>query len=494
LDGDGNLAKTFSDAYYSICLPAPCSLHYDFSALPSHSDCVNNLVARMGTGSGGRKRSRREREKLLAEGLVDNAVAKEAQIRALGTAINPNVPDSALFVEDRAGVNLKDALKPTTSLSKRALRKIPKHRRSEHALAANEENKAARIACPGRKAQRGVAGVDLAILKKRSFPCLADKARLAAMIPRGEEDVWETELAGQVHASKSKIQKSMEARLHAPVRATVSILTPDNGISVNPHNNAHQDALGVAVASQIDLMDRAKWEKDAIMASPAVLLEPDIYVADDISEDDDDGSDGDRSGGNTFTDRSRASFQRFAGGAPERKTRSERNRASRRRQAEALHIRKLARVRQAHQVDKIDELCALAEVEVRKLEGVDAAERRQKAENALLLDPSAAHAMPRVKKLAGVRVPTERDASTVPLSSDLAESLRAVGMPKVNPLLRDRFLSLQRRGFIEPPPAIFKERAQAKKDRLREEQRDKLIRKGRGSRSNLTYWRKARKR
>jgi Nop53 (60S ribosomal biogenesis) len=296
------------------------------------------------------------------------------------------------------------------------------------------------------------------------------------------EDVWGSELAVEVQAAKSKVRKSVEARLHAPVRASVSILAPDNGISINPLDELHQDALGMAVAAQYDRLDNAEWAKAAITPKPSVLLEPDIHVADDQSDENGDG--GEEVGGDMLV---------FAG-APERKSRSERNRAARRRQAEAQQVRRRARVNQAKQIDNIEELCAMADVEVRKLEGGEAAARRRRAQKLASLNRDPTRAAPRVRKLAGVRVPTENAVSSVPLSSDLAKNLRAVVMPKTNPLMRDRFLSLQRRGFIEPPPAIAKERAQARKDRVREEQRDKLIRKGRGSRSNLTYWRKPRKR
>jgi hypothetical protein len=351
----------------------------------------------MGTGSGGRKRSRREREKALAAGVIDDAVAKEGQIRALGTAVNADVPDSSLFVEDRAGVKGKDALRQTAGgrLSKKALRKIPRHRRSEHALALDPEKQSGRVSVPGRKAQRDIAGVDLAILNKRTFPKRRVLMESGTRELKVAEDVWGSKLAVEVQAAKSKVRKSVEARLHAPVRASVSVLAPDNGISINPLDESHQDALGMAVAAQYDRLDNAEWAKAAITPKPSVLLEPDIRVADDQSDEDGDGS-----------DEISKDMLVFAG-APERKSRSERNRAARRRQAEAQQVRRRARVNQAKQIDNIEKLCAMADVEVRKLEGGEAAARRRRALELASLNRDPTRAAPRVRKFAGVRVPTE---------------------------------------------------------------------------------------
>jgi Nop53 (60S ribosomal biogenesis) len=441
----------------------------------------------MGHGGGGRKRARQAREVALVAGAADSRAKAAAERRALGTEVSVAAPSAALFVEDRARLTKADIRRQEHAVSKKSTKRAvaPRARKSERG--ANAPGAAALpLQTPGRKAKR--LGVDAMIVKKRSFVSAAVKnsaLQAAAHKERVpvEEDVWTSKLAEQVAAAKSKERERVETIFNAPVREKVHVLAPDNGISINPLHEAHQDALGEAVAAVIAKRDVAEWEANQLKFDPAVLLEDDIHVADDMDDDGDDTVfDGEEDAARIAAVAANAAVQ-------ERKTRRDKNRASRRRTAEALRVRKLIHARISDQIANFDQVSAVAEVASRRLAGEMAAARKEELQKILAADgveANQARALHRV--LGGEKVPTEKDAAHVPLSSELSENMRSVGMPITNPLIRDRFLAFQRRGVIEPVGVIRKEAILAKKEKIRFDQSDKRIRKGRGSKSNSTYW------
>lgn len=443
----------------------------------------------MGTGGGGRKRARIARDTALAP--------PRGEARDGGQ----------LFVVDRtkatkevlAGQNAKDA----RAEKRRMRRGIVKVRKSEYAASTKgDDGKRDRAgAIAGKKKKKfDIAGVDMELLQNRKFVGPEERKRRNiddAKKLKLDEDVWESDLVANVGAAKSKVRKNVEVKLNRPVRDTAALLRPDDGESVNPMLEAHQDALGEAVGMEIARVDKIKWEEKALRFDPKILLDKPLHVAEDFSDDNDDI--GDKTGnanagsGDHMTD---SEIEIVVSKLSQvRRTRRDKNRASRRRTHEALRVRKATHSKIAQQIVDLDRLAAEADVEARKLQGAQA-EAALLIENAALVADGvdAAAARPMHKALGGVRVPTEKDFKAVPLSDDLSSNLRSVGMPVANPLVRDRFLAYQRRGFIEPPMVILKEKKQARKDKIREDQRDRMIRKGRGSRSNMTYWRKPRKR
>jgi hypothetical protein len=344
-----------------------------------------------------------------------------------------------------------------------------------------------------KKKKFAVAGVDMGLLEKRSFVRRAERVRRQVeereKKAAGVGDVWESGLVEEVEAGKSKVRRAVEQKLNVAVRGSAAVLRPDDGESVNPLFEAHQDALGEAVAVEVAKQDQARWEADQLSFDPKVLLDRELHVAEDFSEDDK----GEEAGDGAMTDAADVVVSRLGG--QERRTRRDKNRASRRRTFEAQRVRKATHAHIAEQIADLEALDAAAAAEATRLAGSAAAAAKAAAAAAVVADGvDEAEARPLHAALGGVRVPTERDLRAVPLSGDLAGELRGVGMAVVNPLVKDRFLAFQRRGMIEPPLVIVKERKQATRDRLREEQRDKMVRKGRGSRSNMTYWRKPRKR
>lgn len=439
----------------------------------------------MGSGNGGRKQRRKQREREIADAIVDRRVTKSAQERTLGTAVDSQVPDSSLFVLDRTKLSRKQIVaeeRLTNAILRKQRRGAPKVRRSERsAVAGGGSVPMTAVSCPGKKAKRGVASVDMNIIQRRDFPMKGVEKTIKKRAGPAKMDLWE---ARDGTESKSKTRKAVEVKMNLAVKTSTQVLVPGDGMSINPTLEAHQDALGEAVAEDVARKDRERWISESLRFDPAVLREPDIQVADDQSDSDSNG--GEEEG---------RSADPVARVFPERKTRRERNKDSRRRQAEAVRARKLARVQQLMQIDHLEQIQEEAALEARRLEGVDAAERKKANEEARKLDANL-EAAPVHAALGGCAVPSEKmvDSAAVPLSSDLAENLRQVRMPGENPLLKERFLSTQRRGLIEPPDVIKKEKKQAKKDKRRAELKDPLIRKGRGAASKLTYWRKPRKR
>lgn len=447
---------------------------------------TSRLVAStgMGTGGGGRKRARIARDTALAPPRGGDGGGGQ------------------LFVVDRtkatkevlAGQNAKDA----RAEKRRMRRGIVKIRKSEYAAVAEgdggKRSQAGAIA--GKKKKKfAFAGVDLGLLENRKFVGPAERARkniLEAEKMKVSRDVWSGELAVEVDASKSKERKNIECQFVRPVRATAALLRPDDGESVNPMLEAHQDALGEAVGMEISRVDKLKWEQRAIRFDPKILLEKPLHVASD-DDDVDSSEEATVPEANRVTDAETEVIVHKLDRP--RRTRRDKNRANRRRTQEALRVRKATHAKISEQIDQLDKLSAEADAEALKLQGADAKAAQAVEQAALAADgKDAAAARPTHKALGGVRVPTEKDLNAVPLSDDLSSNLRSVGMPVSNPVVRDRFLAYQRRGFIEPPAVTLKEKKQAKKDKIREEQRDRMIRKGRGSRSNMTYWRKPRKR
>lgn len=441
----------------------------------------------MGASGSIRKRRRRAETSALLNKIADNANAKSGQIAALGVVVNSETPNDDLFVEDRkkpSREQLQEEERAKLAAERRQRRRLPKPRKSEHGVSGCTTIKPLPVSCPGKKLRKDISHVDKGIIAKRHNIMAESKNSGAKKVndaASSQCDLWASELARKVDGSKSKVRRNIEAKLNKSVRKTTHVLLPGDGTSINPLHEAHQDALGEAVADEISRHDEQQWTEDALAVDPTVLQSADMQVADDQSDEEDLVAKKPR----------RLAPSRM----PERKTRRDRNRASRRRACEARRLQKLSHRRISREIDRIEEVDAAAKAAVRKLEGKTAAARKKRKNKARARDGIAASAaMPLHRSLAGIRVPSEKDEKLVALSDDLAEQMRSVAMPSVNPLVRERFLAVQRRGLIEPPRAITTELVQARRERLREEMRDKLIRKGRGSRSNLTYWRKPRKR
>eukprot|EP00171_Calliarthron_tuberculosum_P018991 IDg18991t1 len=169
---------------------------------------------------------------------------------------------------------------------------------------------------------------------------------------------------------------------------------------------------------------------------------------------------------------------------PERKSRTERNRERRRRASDANRLKKILRYRMREDMENLDKI---AEEAVREADILNGDAKKRELEKNPPLAPSKD--APLMKQVATEKVRTEAQIMTVPLSEDLAPNMRGLAMPVGNSIIKDRFLSFERRGFVEPTGVLKREAKQAEQERRANLLRDKKRRNRRGSRSNISYWR-----
>lgn len=437
------------------------------------------------------KRRRRDKANAAASAVEDGMVARAAEVRALGTEVAATVPDAALFQEDRRGTSkgemsevLRAQLAEQVRAAKRAKRSAPRARKSEMALVGNRSVKAVYGSNSGKKKRNGVAEVDMRILASKSFDKpvghvgnVSEATRAGRVHADGKEDVWVSDLGRTMQAEKGVNRRRIEEKMNTSQREAISVIHPTHGLSVNPRFGDHQDKLGEALAGIVQKDDEHQWAKDKMAYDPALLNEStEGHVGDTGMRE---GSDVEE---NAMEDETLA--KDVFKGVPARKSRGDRNRAARRRASDGNRLRKLALQKLLDDMSNIDTIAADAVVAADKLNGVT-----KLRELELNPPPKPTASMPVIGQIANERVQTEADAEPVTLSNELSLEMRSFKMPIANPVLRDRFLSFQRRGMIEPPRVLPKEAKQAKEAAYREAKRDRRIRKGRGSRSNLTFWR-----
>ncbi|KAI0560787.1 Ribosome biogenesis protein Nop53/GLTSCR2 [Gracilaria domingensis] len=451
-------------------------------------------MARTGT-----KRKRKEREGRTAAEVEQGKRQSATEQKLLGTSVTKDVADESIFTIDRKGES-KDALDKQfrgqalhqRRAAKRARRQAPKERKSEagvRPLQTGEE----KVKFVGKKKKVGVGLVEKQIMAKRKFDKPEGHVGNRSAVVRemlqkkGEKaDVWSTAQEAEDQDAGTELfeqkgiaqrRKVLEEKVHSVHRAAQPIIHPDSGLSVNPSHSDHQDALGEAVASIVRKDDDKRWDEKKMSYDPAILLEStEGEVADTGMKLDDNMSESDSE--------SEPDAVATKQGAPERKTRAQRNKESRKRVMAANIARKKADSKQARDIENIVSLTSQAEEEADKLNGIT--KQRMLEENPPL--PAETDA-PVLRRIAGETVRNEKVCNPVALSTELSESMRNVKMPKANALVRDRFLSFERRGFIAPPKVLPKEMRRMARDKLREERKERRRRKGRGSASDLTFWR-----
>lgn len=429
------------------------------------------------------------------------AVANEKKL--LGTAITKDTADHSLFTIDRQGKS-KDSLSKQFNgqalqqrrAAKRARRYAPKERKSEAAIRAVDTSTSNALITEKKRKEK-VPCVDQRILAKRKF----DKpeghignrsAVVRAMLQNKgkKDDLWETkagthEQDDQGFLSENKAvankRRKVEEAVHAVHRSAPRIVHPDSGLSINPTHSDHQDVLGEVLAEIVRKDDDERWHEKKMSYDPALLEESTEGVIADIGMKVDNQSE-------HSEDESDDEVLLKHQGAPERKTRAQRNKEARKRVMAANIAKKKAALKQNEDFENIDEIKRTVETEADKINGI-AKERRLAETPKQDLGRNA----PVLTKVAGVKVRGEKAGIPVTLSTELSESMRKVKMPTSNALARDRFLSFERRGFIVPPKVLPKEIRRMARDKLREERKDRRRRKGRGAASDLTFWKRGKK-
>lgn len=436
----------------------------------------------MGKKAVAKNRRRRARENATVDAVLDGAALAAANERAIGVVVNEKAPDAAIFTIDRAGVSKEDFDQDMRLKTKAALRerRLARPFGVDTALENKSRKPAVAINVPGRKKRRKVAAVELGLLEKRNFKRTSAKSTKRKG-PGLNQDIWATPLAVEVSKSKSVMRKRIEEKYNARFRAATRVLMPGDGLSVNPAFEAHQDALGEAVA---DLMDK-QFEVELIKKKIGVdkearvaFAEEERRAADAMEEDgknEEDSKDGEENG-EEEKDVTKA--------MPERKSRTDRNRERRRRESDANRVRKIARYRMREDMENLEKI---AEEAIREADKINGDTKKRELE----MNPPVAPGKdaPLMKEVAKEKVRTEAMVMTVPLSDDLAPSMRGMAMPVGNSIIKDRFLSFERRGFVEPTGVLKKEAKQAEQERRAHLLRDKKRKNRRGSRSNISYWR-----
>lgn len=438
----------------------------------------------MGKGGTAKRRRRQQKENVTSEAVLDGVAQAAAEERVLGIKVDGSVPNSALFVEDRSGVD-KASVKAEIAQQekqqrlerKRERRAAPAVRRSEAALANTSRVKPIQARVPGKKKMR-VAGVDLALIEKKNFKRRSKRAKDVIF----GRDVWNSDLAEDVKAQKGVVRKRVETKVNAAVRAAKTVLHPADGLSVNPTFEGHQDMLGEAVAAAIEKKDENEWQVRNARVNPQLLAQKQAaQEREDVEKLQEERMRETDEEEEEVANDEEAILKRTA---PERKTRTQRNREKRKKASDFHRSQKIAKRRMHEDFKNLEKIAQEAILEADKLNGE--AKKRALAQNP---PPKPDEGAPLLKEIAKEKVETEASARPITLSSELAINMRSVQMPISNPVVRDRFLSFQRRGLVEPSGVLRKEARQAEGERRRHELRDRKRRKGRGSRSDLSYWR-----
>uniref|UniRef100_A0A7S1TML1 Ribosome biogenesis protein NOP53 n=1 Tax=Erythrolobus australicus TaxID=1077150 RepID=A0A7S1TML1_9RHOD len=370
-------------------------------------------------GISGRERKRRVRGAALAEELAERATGRRAVERLFGAAVaeSGGCGEEALFREDRKGLSeteLREQELQAKVGSLKALRGA-RSRAKPHETARRSE--AALLPNPNIKKLKAPA-LPRARLVKQSVRPAKVVGSGAARIERALVDLWDGE-----EASASVAESKSDG---APKQAVEKKYGICNGLSINPHRNAHQDVVAEAVADEV-----FKIEQDAIHqhrmrhnASEA----NDTLIATKTSLDLQLGRDSD-------SDASDDSALRHAPSkAPaERKSQSERNKQKRKTEERRLAALQTVEKQKLHDIEHAGAIA-------KKLRVTE--KRRSEFQLAKSLKTAKLK-----RRVGGRTIPRQR----VPLllTSDLPSSMRRVPVAS-NGLLRERYIGLQETGRIEP--------------------------------------------
>lgn len=437
----------------------------------------------------GTKRKRRARANAVAEEVDDRRRQAAVEKKQLGVEILRETPGDSIFTEDRVGEN-RHAIKQLDRsqfieqrrAAKRARRNAPKERKSEVGCtttgAAWKEGE-----LNGKKKNGPIAAVEKSILERKHFDKpeghvgnRSSVLRQAKKHTTGKEDLWTSATSEVVKKEIGLNRRRLVEKTNASRKEATSVIHPSNGLSINPSYEDHQDKLGEALARIVTKDDATAWVDQRMSYDPALLEESTEGEFGDTGMKVDSGAD---DGANEETEEEAPVFR----GAPERKTRSQRHKETRKREMVANIARKKADKRTTKDFENIEDVSKVAEAAAEKLHGIT--KQRMLEENPL---PTPSADEPVLKRIAGRNVRNEKEMDPFVLSSELGKGMRDVKMPRANPVLRDRYLSYERRGIIAAPKVIKKELWRMQKERQADLMRDKRKRKGRGSRSNLTFW------
>lgn len=450
------------------------------------------------------KRRRQKRANETAAAIEESKRDASTEKKLLGVEVDSQAPDTSLFQLDRGGES-KTALKQKTSRDAHAekllLRRARRGDSASRALLKSKVRKSERFASSNNEDQsmdgltfpegslkknRGIGNVEKTILKKRTFDPDIHREKKKKDMERvknkpGTHDIWMSDIKKEVDEKITDSRKNFMKKTNWRRRRAKAVIFPDAGSSINPSYEHHQDQLGTALAKIIAEEERERAIDEKLSFDPEMFKDENNVDsetgmkldANDKSTDakDDKGDDGDN---NDIITKS----------VPERKTKSQRNKERRKRELESAISKKRRNEKQAADFDKLDELVEEAQEEADKVNGVTKRERRKQH----VPVPNRNRHRPVLFKIAGQRVRKESDNEHVALSDELADNLRSVKVAPNNPLLKDRLLSFERRGMVESNKVLTKEMWRVRQEQRQDELRDKTKRKGKHSKSDISYW------
>ncbi|KAJ0405720.1 hypothetical protein ATCC90586_005878 [Pythium insidiosum] len=223
------------------------------------------------------------------------------------------------------------------------------------------------------------------------------------------------------------VKKIAQPKRVASTRHKVKkVAVPAPGQSYNPDFDSHQDVLAAAVAQELERQEKRKEQLEPLATGMSAETLEFIKSGDEDEDDDDDYEEIDGAEGATRKRR-----------APEKLTRSQRNKRARHKQMELEHKAKRGEKALVKQINVVNHILN----DIVK----DEKQSQQKQELKKVLAEQKLEEEPLVK-VAGKLTKLERDTPVL-LSDELTGSLRTM-RPKGNPLL-DRFDSLHKRNMIE---------------------------------------------
>lgn len=462
------------------------------------------------------KRRRQKRANETAAAIEESKRDASIEKKLLGVQVDSKAPDTSLFQLDRGGEN-KAALKQKTSKDAHAekllLRRARRGDSASRALVKSKVRKSERFASKNDEGQsmdgltypegslkksRGIGIVEKTILKKRTFDPDIHREKKKKDMERvknkpGTHDIWMSDIKKEVDEKITDSRKNFVKNTRRRHRRAKAVIFPDAGSSINPSYEHHQDKLGVALAKIVAEEERERIIDQKLSFDPEMFknesnIDSETGMKIDANDestnaknddgengdDDDDGGDDDNNDNNDI----------IAKSVPERKTKSQRNKERRKRELESAIAKKRRNEKQAADFDKLEELVEEAQEEADKVNGVTKRELRKQH----VPVPNRNRHRPVFFKIAGQRVRKESDNEHVALSDELADNLRSVKVAPNNPLLKDRLLSFERRGMVESNKVLTKETWRVRQEQKQDELRDKTKRKGKHSRSDISYW------
>lgn len=280
-------------------------------------------------------------------------------------------------------------------------------------------------------------------------------------------DLW----GGQTVESKVSKKEGMDRGMGG--KKGKAVLVPGGGDSINPRFVEHAELVERVGREKEVRKRRGKRLKEEVRWRVEPKDEMDGMMVVEGGGDKEESLDGEGDDNDDAND----SFEKVV--TRERKTRTQRNKERRKQKRKVGQLMKQREKRRNAKYKCLKEvLTQIDEQETKRQERKEKSREKQHGDSA-----------PIFSTLAGAKVPSEADKKSATNVKDLGFTLRETAPSKKNALLKERFLSFQRRGLIIPSLASRKEAGESKRRRLGqiERPRKRRVKPRRGSRSGFVF-------